>query len=353
MASIDNQSNPTRERTPREPTDENAHLKNGQLKDGIVSTKVSRISGRLVTGAYKAAAIIARRLPAPLASVLAQLVAKILGYALRGRRDQLVMHQERIAGRSLSPSEQADCVKAAFVSYAQYWVDSFRLTGASTKRVDSEIEVEGSEHVTAALALGNGVVMAMPHIGAWDLGGAWVGHHWPLTVVAERLNPPELFEWFCAQRKANNINVVPLGPEAGGVLIAALRRNEVLGLLCDRDIAGGGVEVEFFGEKTTLPAGPAMFSLRTGAPVLPVVVYQRKGRAARGVIRPPIAFERSGKFRADVAAYTQLIANELEKLISEAPEQWHVLQPNWPSDPGWTGTKREPTVEGEPSELVL
>ena len=69
------------------------------------------------------------------------------------------------------------------------------------------------------------------------------------------------------------MNVVPLGPEAAPSVLAALRRNEIVCLLCDRDIQGGGVEVNFFGEKTTLPAGPAMLGLRADAVVLPTAVY--------------------------------------------------------------------------------
>ena len=158
-----------------------------------------------------------------------------------------------------------------------------------------------------------------------------MAHHWGITVVAEALKPPALFEWFCERRAANGMQVVALGPDAGGVLLRALNNNQTIGLLCDRDILGGGIEVDFFGERTTLPAGPATLSLRTGAPILPNAVYQ-VGTKAVGDIRPPIQFDRCGKLRADVQALTQLLANELESLIAAAPEQWHVLHPNWPSD---------------------
>ena len=105
-------------------------------------------------------------------------------------------------------------------------------------------------------------------------------------------------------------------------------------LLCDRDIGGAGVEVEFFGERTLLPGGPAMLALRTGAPLLPVAVYFRRYDHL-GVVCPPVASVRRGRLRDDVARVTQSLANELEDLIRVAPEQWHLLQPNWPSDPGW------------------
>ena len=114
------------------------------------------------------------------------------------------------------------------------------------------------------------------------------------------------------------------------------KQNEVLALLSDRDIGGGGVPVTFFGEQTTLPAGPATLALRTGAPVLPTAVYfTQRGDGHLGVIHPPVTIERTGKLRADVATFTQAMATDLESLIRRAPEQWHLFQPNWPSDPGY------------------
>ena len=102
-------------------------------------------------------------------------------------------------------------------------------------------------------------------------------------------------------------------------------------LLCDRFLEGASVEVEFFGERTSLPAGPATLALRTGAPLLPTAVYFR-GDSHHAIVRPPIPAEREGKLRDDVQRVTQALAHELERLIRLAPEQWHLLQPNWPSD---------------------
>ncbi|MFM7684875.1 MAG: hypothetical protein ACKPDI_02990, partial [Actinomycetota bacterium] len=93
---------------------------------------------------------------------------------------------------------------------------------------------------------------------------------------------------------------------------------------------------EFFGERTTLPAGPAMLGLRMGAPVLPVAVYFRPDyNGHHAIVRPPLAVNRTGDLRGDVARVTQSLAYELEFLIRRAPEQWHLFQPNWPSDPGY------------------
>jgi KDO2-lipid IV(A) lauroyltransferase len=105
----------------------------------------------------------------------------------------------------------------------------------------------------------------------------------------------------------------------------------VVCLLSDRDIGGKGVEVEFFGETTTLPAGPAIMALRTGCRILPTAVYF-DGDGVNGLVRPPLDATRQGRLRDDVSRITQDLAHELEYLIRRAPEQWHLMQPNWPSD---------------------
>jgi phosphatidylinositol dimannoside acyltransferase len=150
----------------------------------------------------------------------------------------------------------------------------------------------------------------------------------------ERIEPPELLDWFRAVRRRLGMEVIVRGPDVWDELEAAVGGNKVAVLVCDRDLSGRGAEVEFFGEETTLPTGPAKLALRCGAPLLPVAVYARDAWCHRGVVRPPVVPSRTGDERADVARTTQALANELEALIGPAPEQWHLLQPNWPSDRG-------------------
>lgn len=94
-----------------------------------------------------------------------------------------------------------------------------------------------------------------------------------MTVVVEAIQPPALFEWFADLRRKFGMTVIPLGPSAGTQVLRALRNNEVVCLLSDRDLTGGGIPVQFFGETTTLPAGPATLALRTGAALLPTAAF--------------------------------------------------------------------------------
>jgi KDO2-lipid IV(A) lauroyltransferase len=219
----------------------------------------------------------------------------------------------------------------------RYYTESFRLPNLSKKHVDRCFSVDGFHHIEEALEVGNGAILALPHLGGWEWAGRWMadrGHR--MTVIVEPLNPPELFEWFTQLRSDLGMNVVPLGPAAAPAILGALKRNEIVCLLSDRDIQGGGIEVDFFGEKTTLPAGPAMLGIRANTAVLPVATYFTNAvDGHHAVIRPPLPLDREGKLRAAITAGTQALAVELEGLIRRAPEQWHLFQPNWPSDPGY------------------
>lgn len=207
---------------------------------------------------------------------------------------------------------------------------------ATTAEVLALIDIEGEAHLDAAIAEGRGVICVMPHLGNWDHGGAWLATRHPLTVVAEELDPPELFDWFVELRARHGMEVVALGsPGAAAALLKRLRSGGLVGLLCDRDIEADGIPVTLLGEGTTMSPGPATLALRTGAAVLPTASVYGPDDRILGVIGPPVTIEPTGRLRDDVAVLTQAIADELSALIRRFPDQWHVLQPTWPGDPGY------------------
>ena len=290
-------------------------------------------------GGYRMAALAARGLPGFAAQGLVPAIGLGANFASPERRSMIERHLRR-ADPTIGGTRLRRAVQEAFDSYTRYWLESFRLPHLSTRAVERGMRVEGYDHVTAALEHGNGVILALPHLGGWEWAGRWLadrGHG--LTAVVEQIEPPELFEWFAELRNKLGMNIVSLGPSAGREVLAALKRNDVVCLLSDRDIQRTGVDVEFFGETTTIPAGPATLSLRTAAPILPTAVYfTDRTDGHLGIVRPPVDITRSGEgLRSDVHRVSQALADELEYLIRRAPSQWHLFQPNWPSDPGYDG----------------
>ena len=305
-------------------------------------TPRDQITDQVTVGGYRLGSLVSRALPAPLAGAAAGVLGTTLSAGLRGKRSMIERHLRRV-DPSLSGLALRRAVQEAFDSYTRYYIESFRLPSLDARTVERGFRTDGyNEHIVTGLERGKGVILALPHLGGWEWAGRWMtdrGH--PLTVVVEPLQPPELFEWFVELRSKLGMNVVPLGPEAGGIVLRALRDNHVVCLLCDRTIGGGGVDVEFFGERTQLPAGPATLALRTGAALLPTAVYfTRRTDGHYAIVRPPLSLERQGGLREDVARITQDLAGELEGLIRRAPEQWHLFQPNWPSDPGYENPPR-------------
>jgi KDO2-lipid IV(A) lauroyltransferase len=299
-----------------------------------VATGSRRVAHRAVYAAYRAAAGLADVLPFRAAEALARTGGRIAAFAMPQRRAMVARHQRRAATEPLTDAELNARVKHTFDSYARYWLEMFRLPKEVREgNISSHFRVDGYEHIEAGFAAGRGVILALPHLGGWEWAGAWMaeqGHQ--LLAVVEPVEPPELFEWFAAQRTGFGLDVVPLGPTVAATVLRALRDNQLVCLLCDRDLTGDGIEVEFFGERTTLPAGPATLALRTGAALLPIATYFDAGRDHHAHVLAPIPVARSGRLRDDVARITQALASSFERLIREAPEQWHLLQPNWPSD---------------------
>lgn len=283
--------------------------------------------------AYRAGSLLARVMPTFAVEGIGLLAAASFDLLGGERRRMVARHQRRVAGRPLDRSEERRLVQAVVESYSRYWAEAFRLPGLSAAELDRHFVAEGLDHVDRALEAGRGAIVALPHLGGWEWAGAWMASRgYKLTVVVEALQPKELFDWFVDLREGMGMSVVPLGDAAGPAVLSALARNEVVCLVCDRDIAGGGVPVELFGERTTLPGGPATLALRARSALLPAAVYFTGRDGHLGVVRSPLELDRRGTLREDVTRITQDLAGELELLIRRAPEQWHLLQPNWPSD---------------------
>ncbi len=287
-----------------------------------------------VVTAYQAVAALAERIPAGARGGAGRAAGKVAARLDARRRFLVRRHLRRVVGSHLGGSELDAMVDAAFASYARYYIDSFRLPKTPIAEVDTGFTHEGFEHLVAAREAGTAPILVMPHLGSWEWAGFWLAlvPGFRVTAVAEALDPPELYEWFLDFRRGLGMNILTLGaPETGPGLLQAIKDRDIVVLLADRDVGGSSVEVEFFGEMTRMPAGPAMMGLRTGAPLLPTAVYLRD-HGCHGIAKPPVETVRRGKLRDDVRRVTQDLAHELEALIRVAPEQWHLMQPNWPSD---------------------
>jgi KDO2-lipid IV(A) lauroyltransferase len=216
----------------------------------------------------------------------------------------------------------------AMRSYMRYWVDTFRLPDWSDERIIETVTVTNEHLLTDAIAAKTGVIVAVPHSGNWDHAGAYFcAKGIRLVTVAERLKPEKLFLKFLAYRQAMGMEVLPLDGRVLNTLKDRLNEGALVALVSDRDLSRSGIEVEFFGGKARMPAGPALLALRTKAPLITAFVsYTDNGVHIefRNVVLP-----NRGDESSKVQEIVQMTAQYFEDGISENPQDWHMLQRIW------------------------
>lgn len=289
---------------------------------------------RLTDALYGAAWSSVKKLPEPVAVRLGRTIAD----AVWKRRGKGVLRLEANYARVVpdaSPERLRELSRAGMRSYLRYWMESFRLPSWSRERIRNGFEAKDLHHLTDALASGKGVIVALPHLGNWDLAGAWATEKLeiPFTTVAERLKPESLYDRFVAYRESLGMEVLPhTGGSAFGTLARRLRAGGLVCLVADRDLSASGVEVKFFGDIARMPAGPAMLAQHTGAVLLPVTLWFDDSPAMKGRIHPPVDVPETGARTEKTSVMTQALADAFATGIADHPEDWHMLQRLWLAD---------------------
>lgn len=289
---------------------------------------------RLTDALYGAAWSSVKKLPEPVAVRLGRTIAD----AAWKRRGKGVLRLEANYARVVpdaSPERLRELSRAGMRSYLRYWMESFRLPSWSRERIKNGFEGKDLHHLTDGLASGKGVILALPHLGNWDLAGAWVTTklETPFTTVAERLKPETLYDRFVAYREGLGMEVLPHeGGSAFGTLARRLRAGGLVCLVADRDLSASGVEVKFFGDTARMPAGPAMLAQQTGALLLPVTLWFDETPVMKGRVHAPIDVPETGTRAEKTSVMTQALADAFATGIADHPEDWHMLQRLWLAD---------------------
>ncbi|MGW7100589.1 phosphatidylinositol mannoside acyltransferase [Streptomyces sp. NPDC054838] len=295
---------------------------------------MGKAQDRVVDGLYGLGWAAVKRLPEPAAVALGRRIADVAWK----RRGKSVLRLESNLARVVpdaGPERLRELSHAGMRSYMRYWMESFRLPTMDPRRFSSDVEMKDDHLLREALASGRGVVVALPHLANWDLAGAWaIGHIGvPFTTVAERLKPETLYDRFVAYRESLGMEVLPhSGGAAFGTLARRLRSGGLVCLVADRDLSASGVEVDFFGSKTRMPAGPALLAQQTGAVLLPATLYYGDSPKMYGRIHPEVEVPKTGTRTEKTATMTQAVADAFAGGIAAHPEDWHMLQRLWLDD---------------------
>ena len=225
-------------------------------------------------------------------------------------------------GKDRRDPEVARVARRAFQNYGRMLIDFLLLGSLTRDELLSRVSLDGREHLDAALSRGRGVIMAVPHMGSWDMGGSFGGAlGYSVLAVAERF-PGSLNDAVVETRQRFGVKVITAGRQAVRAINEALQANDVVTLVCDLE-QGPGVTVGFFGRKAIVPGGPAAFALKTGAVLLPGAVYATAPGQYRVHIDPALQVN-EGDTKETVM---QRVIDRFTDFIKERPDQWYAFRP--------------------------
>jgi lauroyl/myristoyl acyltransferase len=300
------------------------------LAGGTFANEVPTVRERVGGWLYLLGWIVVCRMPRRWAEWMFRQIADQLWRRRGPGVRQLEANLARVIGPDPSVSDLRRLSREGMRSYLRYWLEAFRLPVIPPAEILGRMRAAGEEQTALRhLAGGRGVIFALPHMGNWEHAGAWIVLRGAgkVTTVAERLRPASLYNRFVAFRESLGMEVLPHSGGAGrfGVLAQRLRAGGLVGLLCERDLTGSGIEVEFFGEPARIMGGPAALAEQTGAALMPVTLwYEGKNWGAH--IHQEIPVPQAGTRQEKIAAMTQQLARVLEEGIARHPQDWHMLQ---------------------------
>lgn len=292
------------------------------MRDAIEAGRRPTVAHRIEFGFLSAVISASRVLPDHTVRAMAGAAGR-LGYRL-GVRRKVVESNLRIAYGDRDDAWRADVARRSYAHLAKEAIVTLQCAPGGQPAVLEQAWLDGGDALSDALDQGKGVVLLGGHLGNWELGAATIASSgFPLDAVARRQNNPLFDRAILDARTRFGVRCIARD-NATRPSLESLRANRILTLVADQDARAFGIFVPFFGRPASTMRGPAVFKLRTGAPMFFMEpVRQPDGRLRVRVL--PVPFEPSGDAEADTWEITALYARALERAVRAVPDQylWH------------------------------
>ena len=261
-------------------------------------------------------------------------IADLNYWFLDPKGKQAVLENLRRVLPDATPARINKEARWVFRNFAKYLTEFFRFRHFDMDFFKTNVAMFGLEHVEQALSEGKGCIVSSAHLANWELGAAALsimgGKKMTVSVAMHRYG--RINDLFMRERESMGLKVADMEKDAARVMMRALRRNEVVGVMGDRDPTQQGVMVEFFGRPCRFPQGPARLSLATGAPIIPAFCLRRTNDSFTEIFLPPIPIPTEGTRDEKVVLMAQAFANIIADAVRHHPEQWAVFYRFWDAD---------------------
>ncbi len=280
----------------------------------------------LLSASYRVSARVLRAVPPGVRHAAAAPGGAAWFWLSPAQRNAALDNYAAALGRRRDDPEVGRVARRAFQNYGRMLMDFLLMSSLTPAELLKHVTLDGREQLDAALAKGKGAIMAVPHMGSWDMGGSYAGAlGYPISAVAERF-PGSLNEAVVRTRQRFGLNVITLGRAAVRGITQALQANSIVALLCDLE-QGPGVTVEFFGRRAVVPGGPAAIALKTGAALMPAYQYGTFPGHHHVHLDPPLSVA-DGETKETLM---QRVITRFEDFIRERPDQWYAFRPMFSS----------------------
>lgn len=246
----------------------------------------------------------------------------------------------QVTGRPAHDPHVQRLALASWRNYGRYAADFMSFPHLNIDVIErnmrdlSDGEGGWQSHIQSALKPGRGVIIVSAHFGNWDMAGAILARHHPVSAVAETFNDEQLNRLLQDQRRNKGVSIIPMEGSARRIL-RVLQQNQLAAIIVDRPVTEEqGTEITFFGRKTYVPSGPAALAIKSGAAIVPSYLwYGHHNEFYARVFSPIIPRESKGEERIkEISRLTQRIYDTLEIIIREWPTQWYMFRQFWPSE---------------------
>ncbi|MFH1189419.1 MAG: lysophospholipid acyltransferase family protein [Candidatus Omnitrophota bacterium] len=281
---------------------------------------------------YKIGIFMALILPKRVSYAAACALADVFYHVSPRDREAVAGNLARVFGTSDGDKDTRLPAREVFRNFAKYLVDFFMSSRMDADYLKRNVKVEGTRYIDEALSAGRGAILLSAHIGNWELGAAVTSMlGYPISAVVLTHKNKRINDFFTHQRRMGNVKPIEMGASLKACY-KALRNNELLALLGDRDFNKSGIPVDFFGKTAMIPKGPATLSYRLGAPIVPVFLVREPDDTFRFFIEKPIAYSAGPDEEAAVRELTVKCTRTIELWIGRYPTQWFVFRNIWNID---------------------
>jgi KDO2-lipid IV(A) lauroyltransferase len=255
-------------------------------------------------------------------------------YLYRKYRDRVIGNLSLAFGNEKDSKQIRRLAKEIFYHFTLTPLETVYLAanGIPFNRFLLNIRIEGKEYLDAALARGKGVIALGAHLGSFTLVGTRLAiEGYPFNLIVNVGRFTKLWGRLAYYQGIVGQQTIPLKPVSASIKksLNCLHRNEILYIVADEQQRRGGLPVPFFGQVAYTPPGPAIFSLKTGAPILPMFVLRDDELNRTLIIKSPLPFERSKDQKKDIERLTHQFTKAIEETVRQYPNQWAWLNRRW------------------------